>query len=129
MSEPPAASNSSDSSGSKPTARLSEEESIDVFRSGGRLLELRRINNEGAEIIGEIDAGVLGEAGEDREGESRASKYGEDDDDDENSLEDLSEDTDFLANKAVRDGRFTLVGFRPCELGSEDDNVRSVEGL
>lgn len=57
-----------------PIARLSEEESIDVFNSGG-LLELRCGNNEGAEIIdGEIEPGVLGEAGEDREGESRASK-------------------------------------------------------
>lgn len=133
MFESSTSSNSSVSSGPKPTARLSEEESIDVLRSGGRLLELRCANNEGAEIIGEIEAGVLGEAGEDREGESRASKYGDDDDDDENSLEDLSEDTDFLENKAVRDGRFTLVGFRLCELGSEHDNVtrdgRSVEGL
>jgi len=122
--ESSASSDSSDSSGPKPTARQSEEESIDVFRSGGRLLELRCINNEGAEIIGEIEAGVLGEAGEDREGESRASKYGEDDDDDENSLEDRREDTDFLENKAVRDGLFALVGFRLCELGSEDNNVR-----
>lgn len=103
----------------KPTARLSEEESIDVFSIGGRLLELRRGGSEGAEIInGEMEPGVFKEVGEDREGESRASKYGEDDDDDENSLEDLSEDTDFFENRAVRDGRFTLVGLRLCELGS-----------
>lgn len=101
-----------------PIARLSDEESIDVFSIGGRLLELRRGSSEGAEINnGEI--GVLREVGEDREGESRASKYGEDDDDDENSLEDLSEDTDFFENKAVRDGRFALVGFTLCELGSD----------
>jgi hypothetical protein len=99
-------------------ARLSEEESIDVFNIGGRLLELRRGISEGAEIIkGEI--GVLKEVGEDREGESRASKYGEDDDDDENNLEDLREDTDFFENKAVKDGRLTLVGFILCELGSD----------
>jgi hypothetical protein len=112
---------SSDPSASKPTARLSEEESIDVFSIGGRLLELRRGTSEGAEIIGEIEPGVFREVGEDRKGESRASKYGEDDDDDENSLEDLSEDTDFFENKAVRDGRFTLVGFILCELGSDDN--------
>lgn len=104
---------------SKPTARLSEEESIDVFSSGGKLLELRRGSNDGMEINGETEPGVLGEAGEDREGESRASKYGEDDEDEENSLEDLSDDTDFFANKAVREGRFTLVGFRLCELSSD----------
>ena len=104
----------------KLTARLSEEESIDVLSNGGKLLELRCGSNEGIEINdGEIEPGVLGEAGEDREGESRASKYGEDDDEEENNLEDLSEDTDFFENKAVRDGRFTLVGFRLCELGSD----------
>lgn len=101
-------------------ARLSEEESIDVLSIGGRLLELRRDTSAGAEIIkGEIEPGVFREVGEDWEGESRASKYGEDDDDDENSLEDLSEDTDFFANKAVSDGRFTLVGLMLCELGSD----------
>jgi hypothetical protein len=111
---------STDPSDFKPTARLSEEESIDVFRIGGRLLELRRGSSEGAEIInGEIEPGVFREMGEDREGESRASKYGEDDVDDENSLEDLSEDADFFANNAVRDGRFTLVGLMLCELGSD----------
>jgi len=91
-----------------------------VFSIGGRLLELRRGTSEGAEITeGEIEPGVFREVGEDRKGESRASKYGEDDDDDENSLEDLSEDTDFFENKAVRDGRFTLVDFILCELGSD----------
>jgi hypothetical protein len=115
---------STDPSAFKPTARLSDEESIDVFSIGGRLLELRRGASEGAETInGEIEPGVFGEVGEDREGESRASKYGDDDDDDENSLEDLSEDADFFANKAVRDGRFTLVGFRLCELGSDGNWV------
>ena len=104
----------------RPIERLSDEESIDVFSIGGRLLELRRGTSEGAEIInGEIEPGVFREVGEDREGESRASKYGEDDDDDEKNLEDLSEDTDFFENKAVRDGRFTLVGLRLCELGSD----------
>jgi hypothetical protein len=111
---------SPDTSASKPIARQSEEESIDVFSIGGRLLELRRGTSEGAEITkGEIEPGVFREVGEDWEGESRASKYGEDDDDDENSLEDLSEDTDFFENKAVRDGRFTLIGFILCELGSD----------
>lgn len=89
-----------------------------MFSIGGRLLELRRGTSEGAEII-KGETGVLREVGEDREGESRASKYGEDDDDDENSLEDLSEDTDFFENKAVKDGLFTLVGFILCELGSD----------
>ena len=104
----------------KPIARLSDEESIDVFSIGGRLLELRRGSSEGAEIIkGEIEPGIFREVGEDWEGESRASKYGEDDDDDEKNLDDLSEDTDFFENKAVRDGRFTLVGLRLCELGSD----------
>jgi hypothetical protein len=113
-------SESPGSSAFKLTARLSEEEPIDVLSKGGKLLELRRGSNEGIEISdGEIEPGVLGEAGEDREGESRASKYGEDDDEEENNLEDLSEDTDFFENKAVRDGRFTLVGFRLCELGSD----------
>jgi len=107
-----------DPSPSKPIARLSEEESIDVFSIGGRLLELRRGTSEGAEII-KGETGVFREVGEDREGESRASKYGEDDDDDENSLEDLSEDTDFFENKAVRDGRFTLAGLILCEPGSD----------
>jgi len=108
------------SSGLKSTARLSDEESIDVLSSGGKLLELRPGSNVGIEISdGEIEPGVLGEAGEDREGESRASKYGDDDDDEENNLEDLSEDTDFFENKAVRDGRFALVGFRLCELDSD----------
>jgi hypothetical protein len=112
------------SSAFRPTARLSDEESIDVFSIGGRLLELRRGSSEGAEIInGEIEPGVFREVGEDREGESRASKYGDDEDDDENSLEDLSEDADFFANKAVRDGRFTLVGLRLCELGSDGNWV------
>jgi hypothetical protein len=111
---------STDPSAFRPIERLSEEESIDVFNIGGRLLELRRGSSEGADIInGEIEPGVFGEVGEDREGESRASKYGEDDDDEENSLDDLSEDTDFFANKAVKDGRFTLVGLRLCELGSD----------
>ncbi len=55
-----------------------------------------------------MEPGVLGEAGVDRDGESRASKYGEDEDDDENSLEDLREDMDFFENSAVRDGRFNL---------------------
>lgn len=115
-----ARSESPGSSAFKLTARLSEEESIDVLSNGGKLLELRRGSKEGIEINdGEIEPGVLGEAGEDREGESRASKYGEDDDEEENNLEDLSEDTDFFENKAVRDGRFTLVGFRLCELGSD----------
>ena len=64
----------SSSSSSKPTARLSEEASIWVLRSGGKLLELRRGNSEGADIIdGEMEPGVLGEAGVDRDGESRAS--------------------------------------------------------
>jgi hypothetical protein len=90
-----------------------------VFSIGGKLLELRRGTSEGAEIIkGETEPGVVREVG-DWEGESRASKYGDDDDDDENSLEDLSEDTDFFENKAVRDGRFALVGFILCELGSD----------
>src|SRR6201999_3398101 len=40
----------------------------------------------------------------------------------ENNLEDLSEDTDFFENKAVRDGRFTRVGFRLCEVSSDDNN-------
>jgi hypothetical protein len=110
-------------------ARLSEEESIDVFSIGGRLLELRRGTSEGAEINkGEAESGVFREVGEDWEGKSRASKYGEDDDDDENSLEDLSEDTDFFENKAVSDGRFDLVGFILCELGS-DGNWESDETL
>jgi len=61
-------------SSSKPTARLSEEASIWVLRSGGKLLELRRVNRDGADITdGEIEPGVLGEAGVDRDGESRAS--------------------------------------------------------
>jgi len=61
-------------SSSKPIARLSDEASIWVLRSGGRLLELRRGNSEGADIIdGEMEPGVLGEAGVDRHGESRAS--------------------------------------------------------
>jgi hypothetical protein len=112
-----------------PIARLSEEESIDVFSIGGRLLELRRGTSEGAEIMkGEIELGVFREVGEDWEGESRASKYGEEEDDDENSLEDLSEDTDFFENKAVRDGRFALVGFILCEVGS-DGNWESDETL
>lgn len=97
-----------------------------MFNIGGRLLELRRGTSEGAEIMNE--AGVFGEVGEDWEGESRASKYGEEDDDDENSLEDLSEDTDFFENKAVRDGRFALVGFILCEVGS-DGNWESDETL
>ena len=114
---------STESSSFKPMARLSEEESIAVLSNGGKLLELRRGSSDGIEINdGEIEPGVLGEAGEDREGESRASKYGEDDDDEENSLDDLSEDTDFFENKAVRDGRFTLVGFRLCELGSDGNS-------
>ena len=93
-----------------------------MFSIGGRLLELRRGTSEGAEIIkGEI--GVFREVGDDREGESRASKYGEDDDDDENSLDDLSEDTDFFENKAVRDGRFTLDGLILCELDSDGNWV------
>jgi len=81
-----------------------------VLRSGGKLLELRRGNSEGADII-EGEMGVLGEAGVDRDGESHASKYGEDEDDDENSLEDLRDDMDFFENNAVRDGRFNLFGF------------------
>jgi hypothetical protein len=114
---------SSNSSSSKPMVRLSEEESILVLSNGGKLLELRCGSNDGIEINdGEIEPGVLGEAGEDREGESRASKYGEDDEDEENNLDDLSEDTDFFENKAVRDGRFALVGFRLCELGSDDNS-------
>lgn len=55
-------------------ARLSEEASICVLRIGGRLLELRRGRSEGPDIIdGEMEPGVLGEAGVDRDGESRAS--------------------------------------------------------
>jgi hypothetical protein len=49
-----------------PIARLSEEESIDVFSIGGRLLELRRGTSEGAEITkGETEPGVFREVGED----------------------------------------------------------------
>jgi len=63
------------SSSFKPMARLSEEESIAVLSNGGKLLELRCGSNDGIEINdGEIEPGVLGDAGEDREGESRASK-------------------------------------------------------
>lgn len=59
----------------RPIARLSEEESIDVFSTGGRLDELRIGNDEGAEVIeGESEPGLLREPGEDREGESCASK-------------------------------------------------------
>jgi len=122
---------SPDPSPSNPIARLREEESIDVFSIGGRLLELRRGTSDGAEIIkGETEPGIFREVGEDWEGESRASKYGEDDDDDENSLEDLSEDTDFFENKAVRDGRFDLVGFILCELRvGSDGNWQNDETL
>ena len=97
-----------------------------MFSSGGRLLELRRGNNEGADIMGEIEFGFLREPGEDRVGESRASKYGEDDDDEENNLEDLSEDIDLFENNAVSDGRFTLVILKFCELDS--DRNRGTDG-
>jgi hypothetical protein len=111
----------------KPRAKLSEEESIAVLSSGG-VLELRRGNNEGADIM----AGVLGEPGEERLGESRASKYGEEDDEDENSLEDLREDIDLFENNAVSEGRFTLVCLEFCALDSErktDEGNRGEEGV
>jgi hypothetical protein len=106
----------------KPRAKLSEEESIAVLSNGG-LLELRRGNNEL-----EIEPGVLGEPGEDRLGESRASKYGEDDDEEENSLEDLREDIDFFENNAVSEGRFTLVCLEFCALDSERKTVEGNRG-
>ena len=102
--------------------------------SSGGLLELRRGNNEGADIMGEveIEPGVLGEPGEDRLGKSRASKYGEDDDEEENSLEDLREDIDFFENNAVSEGRFTLVCLEFWILDSErkrDEGNRGEDGV
>lgn len=81
------------------------------MRIGGKLLELRRGKSNGVDIMdGEMEPGVLGEAGVDREGESRASKYGEDEDDEENNLEDLMDEMDVFENNAVRDGLFILFG-------------------